>query len=32
MSNVPPWPVFIEELRNLGMDDYADIIEKHHLG
>lgn len=26
MSNIPPWPVFVRELRVRGMHDYADMI------
>ncbi len=28
MSNIPPWPVFIQELRKRGMNQDADLIEK----
>jgi hypothetical protein len=31
-GNVPPWPIYLAELRRRGMDDVADIIAKaRHL-
>jgi hypothetical protein len=29
MSNIPPWPIFILELRKRGMDQQADLIEQY---
>ena len=28
MSNVPPWPIYVRELRKRGMDYYADLISE----
>jgi hypothetical protein len=28
-SNIPPWPVFIEYLKQNGMHDLADLIKSH---
>jgi hypothetical protein len=29
MSNIPPWNIFVQELRKRGMHVQADLIEKH---
>jgi len=31
MSNIPPWPVFVNELEKRGFSRYADLV-KNHLG
>jgi hypothetical protein len=30
-SNIPPWPVFIEELDKRGMTRIADLLRSHGL-
>ncbi len=32
MSNIPPWPVLVKELRKRGMHQYADMICQHLPG
>ena len=29
MSNIPPWPVFIRELEQRGLNDCAEVIRRH---
>jgi hypothetical protein len=29
MSNIPPWPVFLVELRKRGLHSCADLIERY---
>jgi hypothetical protein len=31
MSNIPPWPRFIEELEKRGMHDIADLLRRNGL-
>jgi len=31
MSNIPPWPIFIEYLEQLGMRDIAKLIRTYLL-